>query len=115
MPTFRKERMGEAIRKVVTEKLVREHSIVPGGIVTVNEVMVTPDYRLAKIYFSVFGSDLGEKELNALMKTHEPEFRFEISKKLNLRYTPKVEFCFDKNAQHAYRINELLNKNDEEE
>lgn len=108
MPTFRKERMGEAIRKVVTEKLLREHSLVPNGLVTVNEVMVTPDYSLAKIFYSVFGTQLSEEELSALLKPHQAEFRYEISQKLNLRRTPRVEFCFDKNLQHAFKINELL-------
>lgn len=115
MPTFRKERMGEAIRKVVTEKLLREHSLVPNGLITVNEVVVNPDYSMAKIYYSVFGTNLSEKELAALIKPHEAEYRYEISKKLNLRHTPKIEFCFDKNAEHAYRINELLKKSSGEE
>lgn len=108
MPTFRKEKMGEAIRKVVTEKLLREHSLIPAALVTINRVDVTPDYGVAKIFYSVFGGDVGEKEASVLMKGHQAEFRYEISQKLNLRRTPRVEFCFDKNTEYAFKIDGLL-------
>ncbi|HXW53660.1 MAG TPA: 30S ribosome-binding factor RbfA [Myxococcota bacterium] len=109
MSAFRKERMGEAIRKVITQKLIRDTSPIPQGIVTINRVDVTKDFALAKIFYSVFGSDVSEQEASHLMKEHQPEFRYEISQKLNLRRTPKIEFCFDKNTEYAFKINELLN------
>lgn len=108
MPTFRKERMSEAIRKVVTEKLTREGSLIPGSFVTINKVLVTPDFSTARIFYSVFGGDVDERAVSQLMKGHAAAFRFEISQKLNLRRTPKVEFCFDKNTEHAFKIDSLL-------
>lgn len=108
MPSFRKEKIGEAIRKVVCEKVARHHSLLPSGVLTINRVDVTPDYSVAKIFYSVFGSELGELEAQKVMKTHQPEFRFEISQKLNMRRTPRIEFCFDKNTEHAFMIDGLL-------
>ncbi len=108
MPTFRKERMGEAIRKVVCDKVLRHHSLIPQSLVTINRVDVAPDYGVARIYYSVFGGEIGEAEAQALMKEHRAEFRFEISQRLNLRRTPRVEFCFDKNTEHAFKIDGLL-------
>jgi ribosome-binding factor A len=112
MATFRKERMGEAIRKIVCEKVARHHSLLPQGMVTINRVDVTADYGVAKIFYSVFGCDLNEQEAQAVMKDHQPEFRYEISKKLNLRRTPRIEFCFDKNTAYAFKINSLLSQHD---
>lgn len=108
MAVFRKERMGEAIRKVVSEKISREISLVPNAMVTINRVDVAPDYGVAKIFYSVFGTELKEEQLEKLMKEHQREFRFEISKKLNMRKTPKIQFCFDKNIAYAAKIDELL-------
>lgn len=107
MPTFRKEKMGEAIRKVVCEKVARHHSLIPSCVLTINRVDVTPDYSVAKIFYSVFGG-VDEEEAQRLMKPHQPEFRFEISQKLNMRRTPRIEFCFDKNTEHAFKIDGLL-------
>lgn len=108
MPTYRKERMGEAIRKVVTQKILRDHSIIPNGMVTVNNVYVSPDFSVAKIFYSTFGGDVSEKETISLMNEQRSEFRYEISKKLNLRKTPRVEFCFDKNTEYAFKIDTML-------
>ncbi len=79
MTTFRKERMGEAIRKVVTEKLMRERSLIPQAIVTVNRVDVAKDLATARIFYSVFGGDVSEKDATSVMKEHQSEFRYEIS------------------------------------
>lgn len=108
MTTFRKERMGEAIRKVVSEKISKEASLIPHAMVTINRVDVAPDYGVAKIFFSVFGSNIDEEQAGLLMKEHQRAFRFEISKKLNMRRTPKIQFCFDKNIEYAARIDGLI-------
>jgi ribosome-binding factor A len=108
MPTFRKERMGEAIRKVITKKLLRDNSPIPNSIVTINRVDVTKDFATAKIFYSVFGDNLSEKQISSLMQECQGEYRYEISKKLNLRRTPKVEFCFDKNTEYAFKVDNLI-------
>lgn len=108
MSGFRKERIGEAIRKVVSEKLMREHSLIPEALITINRVDVTKDFSTAKIFYSVFGPPLSEQETLSIMRKQESEFRYEISQKLNLRRTPRVEFCFDKNTEHAWKIDRLL-------
>lgn len=108
MTTFRKERMGEAIRKIVCERVMRHHALLPQGMVTINRVDVSADYGLAKIFYSVFGCDLSEKEVQSIMKEHQPDFRYEISQKLNLRRTPVIEFCRDKNIEYAFKIDSLL-------
>jgi len=107
MESFRKEKMGEAIRKVVCEKLLRD-GFLARSMVTINRVHVSPDYGLAKIFYSIFGEELDEKSASSLMHEQSPQFRHEISKKLNLRRTPKIEFCLDKNTKHAFRIEGLL-------
>lgn len=108
MPTYRKERMNEAIRKVVTEKLVREGSLIADAFVTINRVDVTKDFGTARIFYSVFGDSINEDKASSLMKEHQSAFRFEISQKLNLRRTPKIEFCFDKNTEYAFKISQIL-------
>lgn len=109
MTTFRREKISEAIRKVITEKLIKDSSPIPKAIVTVNKVDLSPDFALAKIFYSVFGNDFNEISANSLMKKCASDYRHEISQKLNLRRTPRVQFCFDKNTEYAFKIDELLN------
>ena len=113
MPSCRKEKIGEAIRKVVCEKIARHQGLIPSCVLTINRVEVSADYELAKIFYSVFGNNIGEAEAQKIMKSHQPEFRFEVSKALNMRRTPRIEFCFDRNTEHAFRIDGLLKQGSE--
>ncbi len=108
MPTFRKERMGEAIRKVVCEHLARAGSPA-GGFLTINRVMVTPDYAWAKVFYSAYCPDKSPEEIDAAMAQQVSEYRHAVAHKLNLRKTPRIQFCFDKNTEYAFLINQKLN------
>lgn len=115
MANFRKERMAESIRKVVSEKIAREGASLMGAVVTINRVDLAPDYSHAKVFYSVFGSSLAENEIVRLMKDLVGDFRFEISQKLNFRKTPRLQFCYDRNTEHAFRIDSLLKTKEDEE
>lgn len=109
MPTYRKEKVSEAIRQIISEKIAKEKSLLPGGIITINRVEVSEDFSVAKVYYTFFGNDkISENEVSSNMKEAEPEFRFEVSKKLNLRRTPKISFCYDKNTEYAFKINKMF-------
>lgn len=105
------ERMAESIRKVVCAKVAREHSPLPGAMVTINRVDVSKDFGNAKIFFSIFGGNVSEGEAQDVLNSQQGVYRHEISKKLNFRHTPKIEFCFDKNTDYAFKIEKLLSGN----
>jgi ribosome-binding factor A len=108
MTSFRKERMGEAIRKVVSEKLSRERGLIENAFITVSRVDLSADLGVAKVFYSVFGDGVDMATADEVMKEHCGEFRYEVSQKLKLRHTPKIEFCFDKNAEYASRVHQIL-------
>lgn len=110
MLTFRKERMAEALRKVISEKILKDEPLIYGNIFTINHVSISEDFSLAKVYFSVFGNS-NEEEPLAVIRSRAHEFRHEVSKKLNLRKTPKILFCFDKNIEYAHKIDTLFKNN----
>lgn len=114
MSTFRKERMGEAIRKVVVEKMMREGSLVPNALITINKVEMSPDFSYARIFYSVFGP-VSEEEAASVLDEQRSAYRYEIAQKLNARHTPKVEFIFDRNTEHAFRIDGLLKNSEQSE
>ncbi len=108
MPTFRKERIAESIREVLSKKIIKESGMIPNGILTISRVDLSPDYGFAKVFYTVFGVDLDEKLVSSIMKQFEPECRHEVSKKLNMRKTPRIKFEFDKNTEYAAKVDRLL-------
>ena len=93
--------------------MARYSSPIPGALITINKVYLARDLFVAKIFFSVFGATIEEPAAMAVMNNLKGEFRHEISQKLNLRHTPRIEFCFDKNTEYAAKIQVLLKDQEE--
>ena len=105
-------RVGEEIRHALAEVFIRGecHSIdLFGASITVSEVRVSPDMKNATVFVMPLAGENKEEKLEAL-KIAAPEIRYLASKKLKLRYMPKIFFQLDNSFDEAERINILLNK-----
>ncbi len=115
--TTRQKKVGELLRAEVSDIIQREIKEPRLGFVTVTDVEVTPDMRLARVFISVMGeSDQQEAALAALNKARG-FVRLEIGKRITMRTTPEIEFRLDRSIEHGARIFELLQqiKQDEDE
>ena len=107
-------RVGEEIRHGLADIFLRGevHSMeLLGASITVSEVRVSPDLKNATAYVMPLAGEHKEALLAAL-KNAAPELRHLISKRLKLRYTPRISFALDVSYDEAQRINTLLNKPD---
>ena len=105
-------RVGEEIRHVLSDIFMRGESNAAGlhGVsITVSEVRVSPDLKNATAYVMPLGGENKEALLEVL-KEAAPEIRHLISKRMKLRYTPKIFFSLDQSFDEAQRINNLLKK-----
>lgn len=105
-------RVGEEIRHAIADVLLRGevHSVdLLGASITVSEVRVSPDMKNATVFVMPLAGEQKAEKLEAL-KTAAPEIRYLVSKKVKLRYMPKLHFALDNSFEEAERINSLLNK-----
>jgi ribosome-binding factor A len=105
-------RVGEEIRHAISDILLRGevHSIeLFGASITVSEVRVSPDLKNATVFIMPLGGEGKEEKLEAIRES-APEIRHLVSRRLQLRYTPKLHFSLDHSFEEAQRINELLQK-----
>ena len=96
-PTQRQLRVGELIRRALSEILMQGiiHDPDLNRIsVTVSEVTASPDLKIATAYVCPLGGEGGE-DLIALLAKNKSEIRRSISKKLTLKYTPDLRFRLD--------------------
>ena len=102
----------EEISRILTFK-INDPRI--GGFVTITQVSLSPDLKIAKVYFSVYGDlddvSVVEKGLNSA----KGFIRHEIAKNLNLRVTPEIIFKYDSSIARGCRVISILNKIKEEE
>ena len=109
-PSQRALRVGELIRHAVSEMLTRgdvHDPVLEGRLMTVPEVRMSADLRLATIYVM----PLGGKDADAVVQALEDNKRFlrgEVAHRVNLKFAPELRFRLDDRFEEAERIEKLL-------
>ncbi|OHW62804.1 ribosome-binding factor A [Andreesenia angusta] len=109
MSSRRLSRMGEEIKKLVSNLImneVKDPRVSP--MTSVIQVEVTRDLRYAKIYISVMGTEKEKQDTLAGLNSSKGFIRKEIGQKINMRYTPEPIFELDSSIDHGIRISEML-------
>jgi len=81
--------------------------VVETHMITVPEVRMSPDLRLATIYIMPLGGR-DEKEVVAALERHKRYVRGEIARRVNLKFAPEIRFRVDERFDEAERIEKLL-------
>ena len=109
-PSQRALRVGELIRHAVAEMLTHgdvHDPVLEGHLITVPEVRMTADLRLATIYIMPLGGRDVEEVLEALER-NKRFLRGEIAHRVNLKFAPEIRFRADERFDEAERIEKLL-------
>jgi ribosome-binding factor A len=106
----RQLRVGELIRHAMADMLTRgdvHDPVLESHMVTVPEVAVTADLRLATIYVMPLGGKDTQPVLDALER-NKKFLRSEIAHRVNLKFAPDIRFRLDERFDEAERIDKLL-------
>ncbi|MEO6396310.1 MAG: 30S ribosome-binding factor RbfA [Devosia sp.] len=109
-PTQRMLRVGELVRHALAGFLARGEIDDPelmGVVVTVPEVRMSPDLKLATAYVMPLGGDRAP-EINAALNRHQRFIRGRIGAELNLKFVPEIRFHVDETFAEFGRIDALL-------
>ncbi len=110
VPSQRALRAGEVIRHAVAEILSRgevHDPVIETHLITVPEVRMSPDLRLATIYVMPLGGH-DENEVLAALERNKRYLRGEIAHRVNMKFAPDIRFRIDERFDEAERIGELL-------
>lgn len=113
--SVRTRRVGELIHQEISTLLISGLKDPRIGFVTITGVDVSPDLRLAKVYFSVVGDEKARRETEAGLKSSVPFIRQHLGGTLRLKYTPDLRFHYDEAVDYGNRIEGLLQEIKREE
>ena len=102
------------IKKELGGIILKELSLPKSILVTVTEVETSRDLRQSKVFISVFP----EKETKRVLRTLEKgiyDIQQILNKRLKIKFVPKIKFFEDKKLKETQKIDEILNRIEEEE
>ena len=109
METTRQNKISRLLQKELSEIFLLQTKAMPGVLVSVSAVRISPDMSIARVYLSVFPSEKAEeivKNVNDNMKT----IRYELGTRVRheLRIIPELKFFVDDSLDYIEKIDSLL-------
>lgn len=108
MAKVRVGRVGEQIKKELSQIIQTELKDPRVGFITVTGVEASSDLSQARVYLSVLGSDEQKEETLKALARATGFIRSELGKRIRLRHTPELLFKFDSSIEYGSRIESLL-------
>ena len=109
----RQLRVGELVKQSLGQIFLRDEAKVLSldtKNITVTEVRMSPDLKNARAYVIPLGGKDSEKAVNILTE-FSYSIRKALSKKIDMKFLPKVSFVSDKSFDYAEKIEKLIQKN----
>jgi ribosome-binding factor A len=107
----RHDRVSSQMQKELSLILLREIKDPRIGFVTINEVIVTKDLAMAKIYVTVLNTDdAGKKASTKALNEMSPLIRHALAKRMRLRHISELRFYYDDSFDTGMRVAELLSE-----
>lgn len=110
-PTQRQLRVGELIRHCISDLLGRREihdDALERSIVTIPEVRMSNDLRIATVYVMPLGGGDEDKIIKALA-TNQKFIRGVVARAVNLKFAPELRFVKDQSFDEGMRMDALLN------
>ncbi|HVP36306.1 MAG TPA: 30S ribosome-binding factor RbfA [Terriglobales bacterium] len=108
MQPKRSSRVGDQMKREISEIVLLILKDPKLGFITITDVELTDDLRYAKVFYSVLGSEKERKESQQGLERAKGFIQREIGKRIRLKHIPQILFKYDHTMERAARIEQLL-------
>ena len=106
--SVRPEKVAKELKRYVSKVIQEELKDPRIGFVTITDVEITRDLRLAKVYFSILGGRTQRNNTVNALKNAKGYIKKLVGDHLKLRYTPDIMFKEDLSAARAQNVDKIL-------
>ena len=108
MSSHRHERVCELLKREIGEAIRREVPVEQAGLVSVNDLKLSPDLKLATVYISILGGlEQQRKGLKLLLKARHL-IQEHVATSVVLKFTPHLRFFMDDSITRGDKILKIL-------
>ena len=114
MARVRMERVRELLKRTLGEIVRKNYPPGDLGLITVNDVDVSPDLTLATVYLGVVGNEDQKQRAVNHVADDRKQIQFEMAKQITLKNTPVLRFRLDESVERGNRVIEILEELEQE-
>lgn len=107
-------RVRELMKRELSSVVQRDYEF-KDVLVTINDVDVTPDLRQAHVFVGMLGPEPMQRKALAMLQRDAGQLQVKISKRVVLRYTPRLNFKLDDSVERGVKLLSVIQGIDEEE
>lgn len=107
LPYKRSQRVSHLLKEEVSDIIMNRVKDPRLGFLTVTDVDVTDDLKMARIYISILKEEERQATLD-ILNSAKPFIRSELGKRVRMKFIPSIEFRLDTSIQYGARIDRLL-------
>jgi ribosome-binding factor A len=96
-------RINELVQREISDILRQRHTAESVSI-TVSEVRIAPDLRDGRVFVAILGDKDAVADRFRWLKARAPEIREELSKRIVLKFLPRLTYVLDKSSDRVSRL-----------
>lgn len=109
METTRQNKISRLLQKELSDIFLQQTKAMPGTLISVSVVRISPDLSIARVYLSIFPSERSE-EIIKNINDNTKAIRYDLGKRVRyqLRIIPELKFFVDDSLDYIEKIDSLL-------
>jgi ribosome-binding factor A len=110
MSSLRLQRVRELLKRELGEIIRREIPVGAAGLITVNDLTISPDLHAATVYVGVLGNEEQKKKALTELDQHRKRIQGLVGKAVILKYTPQLRFLLDESIEQGNRVLKIIDE-----
>jgi ribosome-binding factor A len=106
--SIKSDRLASSIQRELGDIINRQVKDTKLGFVTITAVDVTNDKSIAKVYYTVLGSDIKADAANKAINRAKGFIRSELAKRIRVRSVPELRFKYDESIEYGNKIESII-------
>ena len=106
--SVRTNRVASVLKDEIGMYFSREFRDISYGFITITDIQMSTDLRIAKIYVSVFGDEFVKAKTMEMLEDKKSEIRAFIGHTVRLKFTPEVQIYLDDTLDRVEKLNNIL-------
>lgn len=111
MLTKRLEKIARELQRELSQIILYELKDPRVGFITITKVKPARDLKSARVFVSMLGNEAARKKTLDCLSHARGYIQKLIGERMELRFTPRLFFTYDKSIEQQLRISELIDKN----